>query len=240
MWAKGAEEALDGQLLPGNPIGGIKQWYEQTVEYLNGVISLVRGDLTKLMRGSLVALITIDVHNCDIIKYFINDNTDSKKDFNWQMRIRYYWDDLIGNVGNCRIQQVNTEFIFAHEDLGASFRLVITPLSDRCYMTLTGALQQQLGGAPAGPATTGETETTKDLARALGNCCVVFNCGDNLDDKFVGKFFQGAGSVWCLGMFSRVQQNQCRSSFCGRTTDHYRCTIQIALRSKAAELEFEG
>jgi len=207
MWAKGAEEALDGQLLPGNPIGGIKQWYEQSVEYLNGVISLVRGDLTKLMRGSLVALITIDVHNCDIIKYFINDNTDSKKDFNWQMRIRYYWDDLIGNVGNCRIQQVNAEFIFAHEDLGASFRLVITPLSDRCYMTLTGALQQQLGGAPIGPATTGKTETTKDLARALGKCCVVFNCGDNLDYKFMGKFLKGlaqCGAWACFHEFNRI------------------------------------
>ena len=217
-----------------DPAGDLGTWYEKNCSMLTDLTEIVRQDLNKLQRKIAGALITIDVHSRDIIEILINKKAHSISDFDWQMQLRQYWEQ---NTDDVVLKQVNATFVYGYEYLGAQSRLVVTPMTDRCYMTLTGALHLKLGGAPAGPAGTGKTETTKDLGKALGMQCIVFNCGDNLDYKFMGKFFSGlaqCGAWACFDEFNRIDIEVLS------VVAQQLLTIQNALKASVTKFHFEG
>jgi dynein heavy chain len=155
---------------------------------LNDLIDLVRTDLNSLDRKKVNTLIIVDVHARDIVSSFVRDSILDKNEFEWESQLRFYW---VNEENDIRIRQCTGEFTYGYEYQGLNGRLVITPLTDRCIMTLTTALSFNLGGAPAGPAGTGKTETVKDLAKSLAIRCCVTNCGEGLDYKAMGIIFAG-------------------------------------------------
>ncbi|XP_043933259.1 dynein axonemal heavy chain 2 [Protopterus annectens] len=182
----------------------LKIMKKKQVSMLNTYSEAIRGNLTKILRLKIVALVTVEVHARDVLEKLSKTSSVDITSFEWLSQLRLYWDK---EVDDCIIRQTNTHFQYGYEYLGNSGRLVITPLTDRCYMTLTTALHLHRGGSPKGPAGTGKTETVKDLGKALGMYVIVVNCSEGLDYKSMGRMYSGlaqTGAWGCFDEFNRI------------------------------------
>jgi len=257
FWSRNTTQALE-DIESGKNKNAMSEYYDYLLSQIDAMVMLVRGQLPKLHRTMLGALMILDVHARDVVMAMKKKGVSSLTDFEWTRQLRYYWESDVENVV---IRQTNTRFIYAYEYLGNGGRLVITPLTDMIYMTLTGAVHLSFGGAPAGPAGvfildvealslslsffhththksgTGKTETTKDLAKVLAIQCVVFNCSDQLDFQMMGRFFSGliqSGAWACFDEFNRIDIEVLS------VIAQQIITIQKAIIQKLPTFEFDG
>nr|XP_056713421.1 dynein axonemal heavy chain 11 [Euleptes europaea] len=182
----------------------LKDYNKKQIAQLNALICLLLGELTSSDRQKIMTICTIDVHARDVVAKLVAQKITSSQAFAWLSQLRHRWD---GAQNHCFANICDAEFQYCYEYLGNTPRLVITPLTDRCYITLTQSLHLTMSGAPAGPAGTGKTETTKDLGHALGMMVYVFNCSEQMDYKSIGNIYKGlvqTGAWGCFDEFNRI------------------------------------
>ncbi|NXB29063.1 DYH9 protein, partial [Eulacestoma nigropectus] len=182
----------------------MREYHKKQVAQLNTLVTMLLGQLSEGDRQKIMTICTIDVHARDVVAKLIAQKVESAQAFLWLSQLRHRWSD---EERHCLANICDAQFPYSYEYLGNTPRLVITPLTDRCYITLTQSLHLTMSGAPAGPAGTGKTETTKDLGRALGIMVYVFNCSEQMDYKSCGNIYKGlsqTGAWGCFDEFNRI------------------------------------
>ncbi|KAL2153811.1 hypothetical protein VTH82DRAFT_4967 [Thermothelomyces myriococcoides] len=183
--------------------------FDREVQLLRLLADTVLGDLEVLMRKTCEQLITECVHQRDVIEKLIKANARSNTHYLWLLQMRYVYTPEGDFLQRLHIKMANAKLSYGFEYLGVPDRLVRTPLTDRCFLTLTQALCQRLGGSPYGPAGTGKTESVKALGVQLGRFTLVFCCDDTFDFQAMGRIFLGicqVGAWGCFDEFNRLEE----------------------------------
>ncbi|XP_060529688.1 dynein heavy chain, cytoplasmic isoform X3 [Cylas formicarius] len=234
FWSEDVESALikmNGESQK-EPLEKVLQQVENT---LNVLADSVLQEQPQLRRKKLEHLINEFVHKRTITRRMISNGVSSNKAFEWLCQMRFYFDPRQTEVlKQLTIHMANARFYYGFEYLGVQDRLVQTPLTDRCYLTMTQALEARLGGSPFGPAGTGKTESVKALGNQLGRFVLVFNCDETFDFQAMGRIFVGlcqVGAWGCFDEFNRLEERMLSA------VSQQIQTIQEALKSQKESTE---
>ncbi|KAG6866267.1 hypothetical protein C0991_006854 [Blastosporella zonata] len=202
-WTASVESCLEAGQLPEGPLDTVHQ-------ALDLLADIVLQELNPVTRRKCEHLITELVHQRDVIRELVQWRVTDLQHFTWLYQMRFYLDrNTADPLERLAIKVANASFPYGWEYLGVPDRLVQTPLTDRVYLTLTQALDTQLGGAPFGPAGTGKTESVKALGVQLGRFVLVFCCDETFDFQAMGRIFVGlcqVGAWGCFDEFNRLEE----------------------------------
>ncbi|CAJ1327577.1 unnamed protein product [Effrenium voratum] len=191
----------------------------------NGQLLQLKGDLQSqlssltslsfdgaLAQAKLKSLILDLIHNIAVLEDLLVQKVQKLSDWSWFRQLRYYLKQGASMQQKpCSVRMLECEQFYSFEYQGNAPKLVHTPLTDKCYLTLMHGLHLGYGGNPYGPAGTGKTESVKALGGCLGRQVLVFNCDEGIDFQAMGRIFVGlvrCGAWGCFDEFNRLLEEQ--------------------------------
>lgn len=224
--------AIEGVLIEKNQ-KNLEEIYDISMVHLEKIVTALKA-CDYALGLKLKNQLMFDLLSRDLLQKLIYENVIDIHDFNWQQSLRIY-QDLDSN--EILLKQMAFSFPYSFEYQGLKPRLVISPLTTRCFLTISTAFVEGLGVSLWGPAGTGKTETVKELAKFCGVFCLVFNCSEQISYKTLSQLLMGlvVQGVWgCLDEFNRLSLDVL--SLVSQTI----LSIRMSWVLKQNEMEFEG
>jgi dynein heavy chain 2 len=216
--------------LEKNKMADLKKHLEQYLESLTNM----KSKLSKIDQTKVKGLIMDVIHQLSVADELLTNKVTDSKSWYWFKQLKYF---LSKKTKLCQIMMCKATFDYTYEYQGNPGKLVHTPLTDKCYLTLTQGMMLGFGGNPYGPAGTGKTESVKALGQAMARMVLVFNCDENLDYKSMGRIFIGlvkCGAWGCFDEFNRLIEEQLSA------ISQQIQVIQDAIREKRPNLNLLG
>ena len=94
-------------------------------------------DPSPLTATKVKALILDLVHNMDVVDQLARSDCRAPTDWAWSKQLRLYDEGGGGGAGQVVLKMVDARFDYTYEYQGNAPKLVHTPLTDKCYLTLT-------------------------------------------------------------------------------------------------------
>eukprot|EP00753_Platysulcus_tardus_P011623 PLAT3302.17.p1 GENE.PLAT3302.17~~PLAT3302.17.p1 ORF type:complete len:1084 (-),score=645.48 PLAT3302.17:277-3258(-) len=157
------------------------------------------------LRALASALLVRRAHDRDVVARLVAEGTLDKSSFEWSMQLRSYYEGRRGG-GTLRLRQLAGVFDYGLELTDASSPAVITPPTERAYLSITSALQQHYGVALLGAGDVGKSATLSALAAVLAVPTAQLNVASGMAAEDIARFLRGA---MCSGAWAVLHRLRC-------------------------------
>ncbi|KAL5009692.1 hypothetical protein ScPMuIL_011997 [Solemya velum] len=204
QWTRECEQGISEIKYDRKALQGTLKKYTATIAKLptclsKGAWRTLDDPMLPRHKARLECMITQSLYLRDILENLYNRKLREPTDFEWRRSIRCYFQSHEEKMMPL-IWILDNHYMYGNEFYGTNAGVALTPLTERCFLTMSQALFHFQGSCVTGPVGVGKTEVVKGLGNILGHFLAMFQCSQQSDPVSIGRLVQGAAmdGCWCV------------------------------------------